>query len=582
MAETTERSRAVALLGICLFFSYLLPYHFLPFSTFYNEWLAVLGVVIAVAYVAIEKNVTVNIPWICMLPLGLAVFIGVQTFFGEPTAYGDAILAVGYFLIVAIAISLGASIAAVQSTGAHRLVFALALAHLFAALVSLFIACLQFLAVEAMLDPFVMLMEHKPGVAIRPFANIAQPNHLALLFCMAIASVWWLYQKGLLKARLAISTVLALVWGIVITQSRIGWLILPGAAVMIWLFGHKLGVKKVPIWLSLVVLAVYALLVTKLPSIASFLGAETVSATARMGGKSERLLMMQQALQISTTYPWFGAGWYEFGPQQIRISADFPAVGYSQHAHNIVLNFAAELGWPVTVIFFTVLAYWLFRVWFGRPINEETAFVLLVFMSVFVHSLVEYPLWHAYILIPIALLIGMVHQQQFESSFIPISKTTILPVLAVMLVSTVAIATDYRRLVSGMWVTGWGTLGVKIDAFDIQRPRVTIFPHFYDYFEAKKLKIRVGMPAEEIELMERVAKRFGYLDSLERMALAYTANGKPEDGLRILIAISKLHEHRYPDVYNNWKHFAAREPALFGDVFNRMPKPVHSDSLTIQ
>jgi len=43
---------------------------------------------------------------------------------------------------------------------------------------------------------------------MRPFANVAQPNQLALILCMGLASLWYLFQKFRLGA--LISCVLAL------------------------------------------------------------------------------------------------------------------------------------------------------------------------------------------------------------------------------------------------------------------------------------------------------------------------------------------------------------------------------------
>jgi O-antigen ligase len=445
----------------------LLPFNFYPLTTFYNDLLVIFGVAIAVAMIGKEKIASVHIPWIAGLPVGLAAVIALQAAFGMLTVNWDAVFPIAYFIIAAMAIVLGASITA-ENHGSSRLCTALAYAYLFAGIISVILASAQFCGVEAALMPFVMPMDHSPNSVVRPFANIAQPNHLAFLLCISILSVWWLHQLGKIHTRAAIGVVLSLLWGLALTQSRIGWIIVPVFAALLLLWRGKPGFRQVSVWLIVGFVLTYAILVIALPFISlSLLGVSSASAEQRVGTYtgSERLVLFQQAFRISLSHPWFGAGWNEFGPQQLRIGSDFAPSIYAQHAHNIGLNFAAELGWPITIIVFGALAYWFYANFFRRQISKEAGFAVLFFMAVLVYSGVEFPLWFAYVLLPAALLMGMVHQERLGAKEIRLAGPYLIAVFFLITVGAVGVAQDYRRVVRGFWAYDMEVQGFRYSEF---------------------------------------------------------------------------------------------------------------------
>ncbi len=393
MLNARQDNRPLILLFLCLVGAYLLAHRNHPFTAFYNDWLPISGIAITCALYAGQKAPRFSFPAIAALPCALALLIAVQTGFGMLGVAWDAVLPIAYLLVAALAMVLGATLSA-GPDGMARLTHALALAHLLAGLLSAGIASMQFVGTESLLGYWVMQLPHDAGQAIRPYANTGQPNQLALLFCMALAAAWWLYQAGRLRGRVTLVAVLTLVWGLTVTQSRIGWLILPVFALPIWCWRGNPDFRPVSDWLLLGLLLLYGVLVAALPSLAALLDSSTISAVERVGGAPARWLMIQQAWQISLAHPWFGAGWYEFGPHQVKIGADFAQSAYSQHAHNIVLNFAAELGWPVTILTFGGLGWWFPVACLRRRVSKEIAFAVLFLLAVFIHSLVEFPLWY--------------------------------------------------------------------------------------------------------------------------------------------------------------------------------------------
>lgn len=572
MLATRLNRWALSLLATCLFFAYLFPYHVHPIGAFYNDWLIILGVAIVLVFNAEAKQATIRAPWIASIPLALAAVIILQMMLGMLGSSWDAALPVAYFFMAMVAMVLGSSIAAEQD-GSSRLCNALTSAYALVGLISVGIASLQFLNAEAIFDPFLMQMSHEPGSAIRPYANIAQPNQLALLLCISIASVWWLYQVDQLQRGLAVVTTFVLLYGLALTQSRIGWLIIPTFAFLIWRWRRKDGFKALPAWSIAGFLLIYVSLIVALPTIASTLNISVQSATERVGTSSVRLTLIQQALQISMSHAWFGVGWGEFGTQQLALAPYSVASVYSPHTHNIVMNFAVELGWPITIFIFGITAYWFFVGCHFRIISKEVGFATLFFMAVFIHSLVEFPLWYAYVLLPLSLLIGMVHQKKFGTIEIKLSRIYVLVIFFLISSSLLAVAEDYRRLVAGYRALAFESLGLKPDMGTTEKPNLTLFPYFYDYFRFTKIKAEKGMPPNEIAFMERVVKRFGYPPLLRHMSLVYALNERPEDAYKLLMTINRLHAGDYASAHQFWGNLARAEPEKYATVFTRLPKP---------
>jgi hypothetical protein len=550
MTGNSKNSPVLWMMAACLILAYLLPYHMYPFITFYNEWLVLFGIAIALALVSEQKAIPVSLPWITIVSLALAVVIGIQTLLGLLTVSWDAVLPIAYFLAATLAVVLGATLSAPPQRS-QQICKALAWAHLVAGLVSVGLATFQFAGKEAILLPFVMPMRH--DIAIRPYANTGQFNQLALLFCLSLASIWWLYQIDKLRSGIAIGVALLLLWGLTLTLSRIGWIIIPLFALFTWLCRGNTRFKQIPAPLVATLTIVYFFWVAALPKISSLLGVITMSPAEHVGtGPSGRLVFLRQALDISLSHPWLGAGWYEFGPQQVQIGADFAPAGYSRHAHNLVMNFAAELGWPVTIAVFTALGYWFYRCCLSpakqKTLSTEIGFAMLFLIAVLVHSLVEFPLWYAYVLIPTAFLMGMVHHDQLGARAIRVPRGYPLALSLVMAVGLVGIATDYRRVVLGFRALGWENLGLKADEGSTEPPDFTVFPQFYDYFRFAKTRAHAGMSSEEIAFMEKVAKRFGYAPVLMRMSVVYALNDRPDDAARAMMTLKKLHKGHYKEL----------------------------------
>lgn len=257
---------ALVIFGALLSGAYLHPFHIHPFRTYYHDALVVFGTLIAFGMLAVALRPRLHLPALLWLPVVLASFLLLQMGLGLVQAE-NIVFPLMYLLLTALAVVLGASWAG-QPGGAEKICLMLALAHLLAALLSVVMQGVQIAGVD--MTPFIMYIARKAQPFMRPYANVAQPNQLALLLCFGLASVWYLYQAQRLGRSAAWIVALILLWGISLTQSRIGWIIVPLFA--LFCLPQRAGQRRVDKILLMLLVLIYIALVLGLPSLGKWAG----------------------------------------------------------------------------------------------------------------------------------------------------------------------------------------------------------------------------------------------------------------------------------------------------------------------
>ncbi|MCU6434550.1 Wzy polymerase domain-containing protein [Undibacterium sp. Jales W-56] len=548
-----------------LFASFIHPFHFHPYRTYYHDVLTVFGLLILFGYLAKNKESVLIFPKLLFLPLGIAFFVLIQILFGFVIFPNDLMLPFMYFFLFGLAIIVGATYAK-ENNGIDAICLAVSAAHLLAGLLSVVMEMMQVMGINAI--PFVMFISRDAQPFMRPYANVAQPNQLALLLCFSLASIWWLYHRQLLSKWASGLLVSVILWGLALTQSRIGWLIVPifGLISLFRVEGDRLIHKQ----FLLCMVLIYISFVISLPSLSHFLGFTSGSLEEHVSGRSERMVLMQQAWRMASQHPWFGIGWFGFTAEQVRIGADFSAATYAEHSHNLLLNFAAELGWPATVLIFLFLTLWYVKSSLMNKITIAGRFATLFFAAAFIHSLVEFPLWYAYFLIPIGVLMGMVHQQRWPSTGVIVKQWPIATGFMLSCTVLALVTLDYQRVSFGFKVMRREQMGYQVDTKAMDQPRFTAFPQFFDYFKFSKLRVHERMLDSDISLAEHTSQRFGYAHFLNKLAEIYVLNGQPEKASRTMLTLQRLHPIVYPEYYDYWKAQAALD-ARYAAIFKAMP-----------
>jgi hypothetical protein len=126
---------------------------------------------------------------------------------------------------------------------------------------------------------------------------------------------------------------------------------------------------------------------------------------------SSRFAIWSNTLSLIRQQPWFGVGWGEFNFAWTLTPFPDRPIAFFDHTHNLILQLVVELGIPIglTVVAVLAIALWqaFRRSWADTSENgvyASSAFVMVLLMGI--HSMLEYPLWYAYFLLPTAFAWG--------------------------------------------------------------------------------------------------------------------------------------------------------------------------------
>jgi hypothetical protein len=115
--------------------------------------------------------------------------------------------------------------------------------------------------------------------------------------------------------------------------------------------------------------------------------------------------------------PWLGVGWGEFNFAWTLTPFPDRPVAFFDHTHNLPLHLLVELGIPLGLAVLALMLHALWIAWRaarvaapadaapGEALLRPAAFAMV--LLILVHSLLEYPLWYAYYLLPAAFAFGV-------------------------------------------------------------------------------------------------------------------------------------------------------------------------------
>ncbi|MEN9419099.1 MAG: hypothetical protein RI988_2719 [Pseudomonadota bacterium] len=399
----------------------LLAWNVAPSTTFLNQALALAawGAFAAVAVGEVPLRVAVRAArpaWLALALLAAAAAASALVT-GLPASLALSACA----MLAAAAVVLLAGSAATPSAGV-----ALWVGLALAALPNVGIAFVQVFAPQ-WADGDVIARSSLAGRAV---GNLRQPNHLStLLLCGALGLVA-LVELGRLRRVPAAVAVACVMGAVVLTASRTGMV---GAVLLgVWALADR-RLTRAGRALLLAAPACYALAWAAMAAWSRF-AQQAFVGEARLAESvesSSRLAIWRDTLALIREHPWWGVGFGEFNFAWTLTPLPQRPVAFFDHTHNLPLQLAVELGVPLAALVLGLLVWALVRAarlaWTrAQPAPEGAAtpsgghdeaaqataagvsrrFALAVVVMIGLHSLLEYPLWYAYFLLPAAWCMG--------------------------------------------------------------------------------------------------------------------------------------------------------------------------------
>ncbi len=393
----------IGLVAIALLVSlpFLIPEHTNPIPSFHAEWVAAaLGLVASLALAGAHR---LPVPGAALLALTLAAMALVQTALGSAPVPQLTTLFGLYLLWAALLACTGRHLA--ESWGQARLVRVLATALLAGSVLA---------ALASLLQPWLTGVGWS-GFAPRAGGPIGQLNHLSSYLWLGLASALYLRSTDDLNKPLFWSAAILLTLTTVMVGQRSSFIYaLALICIAVWQgrgvsAGRLAESRRRALSVGLLFLLLQPL-PHVLPSV--YEGGTppppALRAMQQIAGPSIRLQLLRVAAEGIKSAPWLGSGIGSFPGMALAYSEKIPPKdnpGPAEHAHNLLLDLAAELGLPAAALALLGAGLWLWRLP-QRTAPVDVAWAIGVVTILGLHSMIEYPLWHSYFLGLLMLVAG--------------------------------------------------------------------------------------------------------------------------------------------------------------------------------
>lgn len=569
---------SLAAIGLAWTLPFLQPFHRIPLTSFYSEWVAVaLGLLALTGLARREFWRAAPLPVLVLPLLAFIVVLAAQHALGRIAYGGQALGAALYIAWAALLAILGCDLR--RRIGLGGIVTVLA----------------WFLALGGVLGALFALLQHYqisdlPHTLIAPkrgalvYGNVAQHNHFASYSSLALASLAYLYAARRLHwaGAAAAAAPLAYVIGLSGSRSALLFFAFMLALALLYAWRRGAGGRRLAGCMALFVagFAVTQWLAMQ-PWLESSGGTETVT-DRLMGGEGSpgassiayRLQIAREAWGMFLQAPFLGVGWGQFPWHDFEYRA---LHGYSinswpfNHAHNIVLQLLAETGLAGALCVAAAALVW---VWGLRreTIDLERWWLIALTGVMAVHSLLEYPLWHAYFLGMCALALGLLSSGnltlRLERAGPPL-VTLLLAVAAVYAFSLLHNYRDFERLfVPGAARPGSGEFAAAVS----RAHREPLLAPYAELAIAGSMSLDRERLREKQEINTRVMRFAPTAGVVYRQAIWLALDGQHESAERLLERASRVYPGDLENAIKSMKEASLRHPAELAPLIKSAAK----------
>ncbi len=380
------------------------------------------------------------------------------------------------------------------------------------------------------------------------FGTVNQPNNFADYLGCALVSVVFLHARGALSLLPALLTAFLLTAGMALSGSRTSWgyiVIVAALVPLLRLGGHSPEAKKV---LRLASLAFAAFLLVQVLNLYTgiFVGPE-----GRPNSSGERLIR----------YFEIGVG---AGERPIRVQLFLYA--WLMFLSNPLLG-TGVAGLLCVAI---PLASWLWRTpW--RNLHPERCWAIGVLAVVGLHSMVEFPLWHANFLGMFALLFGIASPSGVVVEPTRLRRALVLVLVLAGILTARGVWSDYRAF--ERWYlaleakSARGEIPGKSDLESLMDLREdSLFGPYFERIASEAIALDEDDLGDKLALNSQVMRAYPMPSVVLRQIALLALSGRDVEAMRTLRAAIRV----YPEWTRQWlptlEKLARDRPALFAGL----------------
>lgn len=548
--------RLIVLFGLSLLgLSWLLPGHYFPWVTFQQEWAACAGALLLGAAASVSGDKRIVWPPLALVALGAAIIPLAQHALGLVYFLSDATLAAAYVAGFGLAMATGATL--VKSHGIN-LAWALPGSLLVAAFVSTAMALMQWhnLGTGAFVDG-------APASA-RYYANFGQPNNLATALAVGVCGLLIGHARGAIGGSSTALGIAFLGFGMVMTQSRTGWLFVALLAFGMIVMRNRAELRVRSLAVLVGTAAFFALAAAWAPLNELLLLSPQGAAADRVASGGTRPTHWAVIWDAVWQRPWGGYGWNQTLLAQQAVVTNHPGTGeVLNSSHNVALDLLVWNGLPLGLLLIGAVTWWFVRQ-FRLCKSTEAAFMLAAVGAIFLHGMLELALEYAFFLLPAGLLMGALDARDPPARTLSSPRWALgLPLLALAGL-TAWVGAEYMevdrtartmRFVAGGIGTDRVNSAPEPDVWLLDRPRQL---HRYMLTPARKSDDPRYLP-----WVRDVAMRHPMAPAMLRHAVAAGLNGEPAEARAVLERLCKMHMAKLCDQgRDSWAQLQVRYPEL--------------------
>lgn len=546
-----------AILGLA---SWLTPNHYPPWVAFHAELLMMSAFALALgSELWLRRAGHWELRPLTLVTLALALVPLAQFMGGLIYFAGDAWLAFAYLLAFALSQMLGQRLAARGS--AQALFERLSTLFVLASMLCVGLQLYQWLGLTGL---GIFAADLPPNA--RPFANVAQPNHLATMLFLGLVGTLFLFELRQVRGWITTANCAFLMFGLAMTGSRTAWLALTVLLAWLWISRPLAGLRISRA--AIVALGAgfvgFVLCWAPLCNVLLLSEGRTFANQAQAG---PRPLLWETMLDAVSRQPWLGYGWNQGLVAQNRVVDAHPAGGrLIESSHNLLLDLLVWNGVPLGLMVIAFLIWWF---WKHIQISRDPARVYLMaaISGVFVHAMVEYPLSYAYFLLPVGLMMGAVDAGSVTRHALKVPRVVVPALACVSVALLVTVTAEYVQIEANNRLLRFESAHIGTVKIESEAPDLVLLTQWREYLRFVRVEAHPGMSAAELTWMREVAERYPYAPAQFRYALANGLNAHPGVAHDTLIRLCKLQTvRRCRESLQAWRELAQSRYPQLADV----------------
>lgn len=536
----TLHSTLVLLATFVMVAAWLVPNHYLPWLSFYNEGCMALSLALFATATLLRREAHYTLPLLALFIVSLVAIPWMHFAVGLISFSGDAWVSSLYLLGFAVAVVIGNQWSGVKS---ESLAVLLSTALVAGAVLSSLLGMAQSLNGGAL---GIWSVDGRVGMPA--LGNLGQQNNLATLIGFGSVGLMLLRERGIVSREFSLCILSVLLVGAGLTQSRTALLFGPVILFGLLFFAIRHpGEIKTRLTTVLFATVFHWLIAFVWPVLQEALlisGPVTIVDRGLKTSRYQAWLMFVESLKDA---PWTGYGWLQAPKAFYEVADRFPPFGeLYMEAHNLFVELLVWCGYPVGLFLCSAVLYW----FVSRALRISSLELMCAFLSLCllgVHSMLELPYHYAYFLIPAGLLIGQIERALGAQSRLSPKWGFAVMAIAGLLFS--GVVRDYLVVEDDFRLARFEYLRIGHLRADRLSPDAPFLSGLTAYTRLLRSPPRVGMDQSQLVEMREVVKRFPFSHNLMNFSFALALNGETAEARKVFLKIRHLHgDYRYQAV----------------------------------